>query len=97
MKKLFPIEAINQDLDDSIRQFIVDNLNWGSEPDNQERWRNTRRLLVRTVADQVNDMTGNQIPTSLIRTVLEDNTSINLLDQDDSEEGERRGSTDSQV
>ena len=81
------LDAINPDTVDNIRQLIVDSLDRGSEPDNQRRWLNTARMLTRTIAEEVNDRTGNQIPDSLIRTVLGNNTSTNLPDQDESEEG----------
>ena len=81
------LDAIDPDLDDRIRRLIENNLNRGSGSDTQDRWMNTRRALIGTLTERFNDMTGNQIPSSLIQTMLGDNTSANLLDQDDSEEG----------
>ena len=80
------LDTIDPELDDSIRQLIVDNLNRGSASDNQEKRRNIRQSLLRTIATRTNDMTGNHVPNSLIRTVFADDTSKNLLDQNDSEE-----------
>ena len=71
------LDAIDPDLDDRIRQFIEDTLNRGSASENQERRSQTRRFLIRTVAERLNASTGNHIPLSLIRTVLGDNTSTN--------------------
>ena len=79
------LDTIDPELDESIRQLIVDNLNRGSASDNQERRRNTRQSLLKTVVERTNDITGNHVPNSLIRTVFADNTSKNRLDQNDSE------------
>ena len=80
------LDTIDSELDNSIRQLIVDNLNRGSESDNQKQRRSIRQSLLRTIAERTNNMTGNHVPDSLIRTVFADDTSRNLLNQNDSEE-----------